>query len=267
MFQYFQINTKETEALVISPEKPRLKDYHEIMWIQEGKADFIIDGDRFHVASNAFFVIPKDRYHQFLPQEGIKGQVVRFSEDFLDYFPRILFSKFNHLSRVVINTYDNTSFTWLYNLIAQESPSYKQNPMILTNLLRALIHKLDDVKRQQYPECPTIISSLDILDQFQVLMDTHISEKRSVSFYAEKLNITPRKLGEATKSIMNNTTENLIAKRLLIEAKRQLSYTNKTVSEVAYDLSFKDNSYFTKYFKKQTQLTPKQFRSENAPVK
>ena len=267
MLQYFEIDREETVKFVSSPPAPRQKSYHEIMWVQNGTADFIVDGDIFNVHANAFFIIPRERYHQFLPNEAISGQVIRFSEDFLDDFPRLLFSKFSHVSEVKIEGETAHTFELLFQLFKQEYSEKQDTPHVMMNLLKTIIYKLDAIKRKQFPGCSEQESSIDLFDQFQLLLDQHITEHKKVSFYAELLHITPRKLGDTIKLILNNTTENIILQRLLIEAKRQLKYTNKTVTQVAYDLGFQDNSYFTKFFKKMTNMTPKQYRSINLIAK
>ena len=263
MVKYFEINEQEAEKLISSPLAPRQKAYHEIMWLQKGIADFMIDGDVFHLRSNTFFVLPRERYHQFLPHEIVQGQVIRFSEDFLDDFPRLLFSKFNYISEVKVEGTDEKAFELLYQLFKMEYFSNPKNLHVLTNLLKTIIYKLDNVKQQQFPDCQACHYSVDLFDQFQLLLDKHIIHQRRVSFYADLLNITPRKLGETIKSLLNDTTEGVISQRLLIEAKRQLTYTNKSVTEIAYSLDFQDNSYFTKFFKKLTNTTPKEFRKRN----
>lgn len=263
MIQYFEIDQAATQAFVLAPPAPRQKAYHEIIWIQKGRADFMIDGDSFSIQANAFFILPKDRYHQFLPKEAISGQVIRFTEEELDSFPRFLFSKFNDLSQVYLDTPNALVFELLYKALKIEYTNDQKSTSVLIHLIKAIIVKLNDVKKQQLPGCEQQHTSIDIFDQFQLLLDQHIRTHRTVGFYANLLNISARKLGQGIRLVMNNTTESIIAQRLLIEAKRELSYTDKTVSEIAYDLNFQDNSYFTKFFKKWTNTTPKAFRKLN----
>lgn len=261
MVQYFEIDEKVTELFILNPPNVRQKQYHEIMWVQGGKTDFIIDGDRFNVMANSFFIIPRDRYHQFLPKKPVTGQVIRFTEEFLSHFPRLLFSKFNLLAEVKIDQGENLIFQKLFEVFQMEYNSVNKNHKVLANVLQGILHKLDEVKCQQL--CNTNSNhSIDLIDRLQLLFDLHIRQFRSVQFYAQLLNITPRKLGVTVKVTLNNTTENIILQRLVIEAKRELIYSDKSISQIAYDLNFQDNSYFTKFFKKFTQMTPKQFRKE-----
>lgn len=266
VIQYFEIDTKTTQEFISSPPAPRQKNYHEIMWVQDGEADFVIDGDVFNVSSPSFFIIQKDRYHQFLPNKAIVGQVIRFSEDFLDEFPRLLFSKFSHISEVKINGKDELYFEKLFDLFKTEYNESEHSLKVINNLLKTIIYKLDNIRRQQFSK-PEDLLSIDLFDQFQVLLDEFVTKERAVKFYADKLNVTSRKLGNTIKSLFHTTTENIILQRLLIEAKRQLAYSDKNIAQIAYDLNFKDNSYFTKFFRKQSFITPKQYRSNLGNVK
>ncbi|MGB1295868.1 MAG: AraC family transcriptional regulator [Flavobacteriales bacterium] len=267
MIQYFEIDTKATEAFVQVPPSVRQRSFHEIMWVQKGNVHFMVDGDIYEVKANSFFILPKDRYHRFLPQEGINGQVIRFSEEDLDVFPKLLFSKFHNLSEVKLSNQHIQFFEQLYSLIQSEYVNKSDSKMVLIQLIKSVIYKLDAIKRNEFNPIHQVANQFSIVDAFQDLLDLHILENRSIHFYAEQLNMTSRKLGAIIKSVFNTTTENIVAQRLLIEAKRQLVYSEKNIAQIAYDLNFQDNSYFTKYFKKHTSLTPKQYRENQQIVK
>lgn len=260
MLHYFKINKPQLKKLIDNPLAPRQRDYHEIIWVQKGAANFSIDGDLYSIQANAFFIFPKDRIHQFLPKQLVEGHVIRFSEDLLDDFPRLLFSKFNPISEIKINESDNRNLVFLYQLFASEIRLPAHPSPVVVNLLKVIIYKLDEIKQKQFPCQKEHHYSIDSFDQFQTLLDQHITEHKKVSFYAEKLHITPRKLGETIQTMLNKTTSEVIADRLLIECKRQLMYSTNNIAEIAYSLGFEDNSYFTKFFKKRTQTTPKEYR-------
>lgn len=264
MLQYFAINQKEVKQLVKQPLAPRQRDYHELMWIEEGVANFLLDGDVYSIESNAFFVFPKGRIHQFLPKEAVKGQVIRFTEDVLDDYPRLLFSKFNQVSQVKISIENQTIFAYLFKVLSLEYTIQPTYSPVLTNLLKTIIYKLDDIKQRQLA-CTTTAAkiNLDVFDRFQLLLDEYITQETAIAFYAEKLHLSQRQLGNIVKQVLNKPTSVVIAERLLIACKRQLLYTNHPISQVAYSMGFEDNSYFTKFFKKHTQQTPKEYRKNH----
>lgn len=109
------------------------------MWVQKGEASFIIDGDTFNLAANAFFIIPKSRIHQFIPNTEVNGQVIRFTEDELVDFPRLIFSKFNNISEISLNTLEREQFELLYKSIELEWNSPNKNDSFLTGLFSLVI--------------------------------------------------------------------------------------------------------------------------------
>jgi len=74
------------------------------------------------------------------------------------------------------------------------------------------------------------------------------------------LNISPNALARITKSYFNKTLTDLITERIIIEAKRELYLTNKTVKEVAWELGYEDEYYFSRFFKKNVNISPQIYR-------
>ena len=261
MIQYFPIDTKEIKKMSVNPVQPRQKQYHEIMWIQKGSSSFIIDSERFKLTASAFFIIPKSRIHQFLPNQNVEGQVIRFTEDELKNFPRLLFSKFNRISEVKINDFEIKQFELLFKTVQLEWDSSNRSISFLTNLISLIIQRIDSIKQNQFSSRKHYVENLGVLDKFQVLMDEFILEEKAVAFYADKLNLTSRKLNDILKSLFNKSASNFINERIMVEAKRNLIYSDDTIHQIAYGLGFKDNSHFTKFFKNHSDLTPKEFRN------
>jgi AraC family transcriptional activator of pobA len=98
------------------------------------------------------------------------------------------------------------------------------------------------------------------VEELRRLVDLHFRKERLISFYAEKLAMTPDRLNDHVKRAAGVTAGHLIRQRVLTEAKRQLVFTNQAIHEIAYDLAFSDPSHFTRFFRKQTGMTPQVFR-------
>jgi AraC family transcriptional activator of pobA len=93
------------------------------------------------------------------------------------------------------------------------------------------------------------------------LVEEHFRRERLLSFYADKLAMTPDRLNDHVKRATGVTAGHLIRQRVLTEAKRQLVCTGAPIHEIAYDLAFSDPSHFTRFFRKQTGTTPQEFRA------
>jgi AraC family transcriptional activator of pobA len=98
------------------------------------------------------------------------------------------------------------------------------------------------------------------VEELRRLVGLHFRKERLISFYAEKLAMTPDRLNDHVKRATGVTAGHLIRQRVLTEAKRQLVFTGLAIHEIAYDLAFSDPSHFTRFFRKQTGMTPQAFR-------
>ena len=95
------------------------------------------------------------------------------------------------------------------------------------------------------------------VDELRRLVDEYFRKERLISFYAGKLAMTPGQTSTITSNAQPvSRLVTSIRQRVLMEAKRQLVFTNQAIHEIAYDLAFSDPSHFTRFFRKQTGMTP-----------
>jgi AraC family transcriptional activator of pobA len=102
------------------------------------------------------------------------------------------------------------------------------------------------------------------VDALRALIEENFRRERLLAFYADKLAMTSDRLNDQVKRATGVTAGHLIRQRVLTEAKRQLVFTNQAIHEIAYDLAFSDPSHFARFFRKQTGMTPQQFREGRA---
>ncbi len=102
-----------------------------------------------------------------------------------------------------------------------------------------------------------------ILSKFSILVDHCFRESRSVAFYADKLCISANYLNILCKKYMFISASFLIQDRVLLEAKRLLKVSDRSVKEIAYELGFYDQASFSKFFKSKTGVIPSAFREQN----
>lgn len=99
-----------------------------------------------------------------------------------------------------------------------------------------------------------------MLQKLKDHLEDHFREKHSPSDYAELLNISPKALGKLTKNHFNRTLTSLIADRIIIEAKRELYLTSKPIKQIAYEVGFQDEYYFSRFFKNNADVSPQAYR-------
>ena len=102
--------------------------------------------------------------------------------------------------------------------------------------------------------------SLQLTKQFKALVEKNFIKMRRVNEYADILHICSKHLEKTIKETLGVTPKQLIHDFVLAEAKLLLKQTDKTISEIAYELKFEDQSYFSRFFKKRTSITPQEYR-------
>jgi AraC family transcriptional regulator, transcriptional activator of pobA len=99
-----------------------------------------------------------------------------------------------------------------------------------------------------------------LLRNFEKLVEQHYKEKKLPREYAEMLFVTPNHLNTMCTTTAGKSAGELIRERVLLEAKRLLVNSQLSIAEIGYQLSFEDNAYFSRFFKKYTATTPESFR-------
>ncbi|WP_228409809.1 helix-turn-helix domain-containing protein [Chryseobacterium sp. T16E-39] len=117
-------------------------------------------------------------------------------------------------------------------------------------------------KNKILPDKELIQDDFKELKSFQNLVEIHFLTEKNLSFYADLLHIAPNTLSKKIKSRFNKTPSQIIQERVILESKKQIHLTRKSIKEIAVALNFSDEFYFSKYFKKHTGISPSHFRRE-----
>lgn len=139
---------------------------------------------------------------------------------------------------------------------------------IISGLISATIYKIGDILRRyldEHPEerFPVGSRAESYFRQFMALLDIHYKRERSVGFYARQLCVTPKYLTTLIKRISGKSVSEWIDSYVVLEAKTLLKYSDKSVQEIAYHLNFPNQSFFGCYFKRNTGVSPSQYKGEN----
>ncbi|WP_019036457.1 bifunctional hydroxymethylpyrimidine kinase/phosphomethylpyrimidine kinase [Prevotella amnii] len=113
-------------------------------------------------------------------------------------------------------------------------------------------------------EVSLIGRSAQLYNEFLTAVQQHNATNRDVAFYADCLNVSPTYLSQVTHKVSGKNPKNIIDKALTETISNRLLSTMLTIQEVAYNFKFGSQAQFTKYFKKQTGLTPSEFRRRNS---
>lgn len=156
------------------------------------------------------------------------------------------------------------SFDLLMRVFEEE---FKQKDNIqgemLRVLLKRLIIKLTRLAKEQYLSATTTQPALDIIRQFSLLVENHYKKHHQVQDYAELLHKSPKTLANLFALHHQPSPLNIIMERIALEARRLLLYTDKSGSEIGYELGFEEVAHFSRFFKKMTSESPSQFKSNH----
>jgi AraC-like DNA-binding protein len=155
---------------------------------------------------------------------------------------------------------DKVAWAELFKLMHK---AYNSNEAHCLHVMRSYLNIiLNELNKEQRLECTTheLNSGKQLVRHFEQLIEKEFTQHKLPSYYADQLHITPSYLNKITREFIGTTAGELIRKRIMIEAQRQLHYSSKTVSEISDALGFDNVSYFVTFFKKHSGVSPEKFR-------
>jgi AraC-like DNA-binding protein len=147
-------------------------------------------------------------------------------------------------------------------LIAESSATER----LSIDMIRALMLQLFILAARQSPDSNRVTApsyNYTLLQNFRKLVDDNFITLKLPKEYAALLYITPNHLNALCNDMLGMPAGEVIRERVILEAKRALVNLELSITQIAGKLNFSDNSYFTKFFKKYTGLTPEEFRHNN----
>lgn len=108
----------------------------------------------------------------------------------------------------------------------------------------------------------SIMYNKKLFEDFYVLLSERLQYSRSVKYYADILQISPKKLNLITKRVYGKTAKEFIAEVLILDSIKLLIETPDSVKQISYSLGFTEPTNFNKFFKKKTSVTPQQYREQ-----
>ncbi|HVU97924.1 MAG TPA: helix-turn-helix domain-containing protein [Puia sp.] len=245
-------------------------NYYSLIWIKQGSGTVRADLSNYSFAPGTLFAFTPYQPFIFFPEKEISGVALHFHSDFFCIHRHhkdvacngVLFNNIYQPPSLAV---DEPTALVLDNLIGQirtelQTKDLAQQDTLLAYLklflitasrVKALQHPLP---AESDPDAPRRLNAL------KELIESHFRTKHTVTDYAAMLHVTPKALGKTAKRHFNKTISGLIAERIIIEAKRELYLTDKTVKEIAFSLGFEDEYYFSRFFKKQADVSPQVYR-------
>lgn len=262
-----QALTKTKKELLVNPHRT---NFYHIFILENCQPTHFADFKPIKIEPYSLLFIDKDRVHHFDQLLNYQGQLLVFTEDFFyttkhdTKFLRssILFNDLADKPAIKLNKSDFEKYINICNNIAEElsHPTDNSKPILLKNLLHNfLLHAEREKRKQGFTEFKKG-ADLDYTLLFRDLLEVNYTKLKSVNDYAQLIFISEKRLGQATTKILDKSPKEVINDRILLEARRLLVHTNLSIKEIGQELGFEDPAYFVRYFKKNTETTPVEFR-------
>jgi AraC-like DNA-binding protein len=248
-------------------EDPHKHTFYEIIWVEEGVSKQVIDYREYEMQPLSFFFISPGQVHQFEEWQVVKGGSIFFTESFflLNQQNKDKLFELSYLDNFYANPFllpgaaDYTDLKGIIDWLLKEKSRPDPSPYILQSLLHVLLAQVQRLFDRQTPEAITK-KHFVIFKKFKDLLETHFAAGLMAGEYAEQLHVTPHHLNHVVKLVTGRTASEVIRARTMLEAKRLLTFTDQTVSEVAAGLGMFDASYFARVFRAETGVSPAGFK-------
>ncbi|MDP5201448.1 helix-turn-helix domain-containing protein [Flavobacterium sp. DG2-3] len=264
----FYVNTfKEHLKSHSFVEEPHRHDSYLMVFFTKGSGLHEVDFDQFEIKRGSLFVLQPGQMHHWNLSEDIEGFVIIFSQELYNlYFGQKKINDYNFYHSIhnrpemVFEENEIPKILPFFNLLIQENS--QNNKYQLDKLLNLLDCIHIEVSRKYSETYSHQTHSYNIkINTFESLLEEYFRTEKLPSFYAEKLNITLKHLNRICNEILQKTATEVITDRVILEIKRMLIDKQLAVNEVAFKVGYEDYSYFSRFFKKQTGMSPTEFRN------
>jgi len=247
--------------------KPHRHDFYLLLYITQGSGKHYIDFVTYDLSPGSFFVMTPGQVHAWHLAAGTDGYIIFFEPEFY---------------RMGLTENSLLDFPFFHSL--HPNPLIQLPPQAEPMIDIVLQDMQREFQRPASPDLRILRSYLNVvllkaarhyaggendhaaqsttfkLRKLEELIDQHYVTLKQPSAYAERMHLSLSYLNNLCKKNLNKTLSDLIHERIVLEAKRYFAYSDLTINEVSHALHFSEPSYFIRFFKKETGLTPEQFK-------
>lgn len=252
---------------------PFWPDFHELFFITSGHGIFKLNEETVDFQRGTILLLPPNKWRQWEVIHGeLDGFVLFFEEEFISNFfnDGLFLFRFHYFynnsspSYIQLEDHDLSEYISHLHHIKKELTNLQDDS---NHLLRAILYLLlininraytlqFQIKEQFFEDNLSL--------RFRKLLEKEIRHHRDISFYADTLQVSKSHLTKTLKKSFDKTPAQLIRSRLIVEAKKDLLFSKKNISEISYDLNFSEPSNFNRLFKELVGLSPNEFRLKNS---
>lgn len=238
-----------------------------LLWFENDTSIIEIDNVQHQFKKNE--VVFLTEFHQVVPISVSEVKMIRFNRSFyciVDHDSEVsckglLFFGANQLPIIDLKEpeLDKVQTFWKMFLLEMDAIDSLQLEMLQMMLKRFLI-LCTRVYKHSNVTLVKETTKVDLVREFNFLVEQYFKEKHTVAEYADMLNKSPKTISNLFIKYANKSPLQYIQGRRMLEARRLLRYTDNTIKEVAYEIGFKDLQTFSRFFKKIEGISPSEFK-------
>lgn len=240
-----------------------------IIWNVGSDAVFKIDEVDFTIKNGQMVFLTE--FHKTKAEEFDRLRLVRFNRSFyciIDHDSDVgckglLFFGASKVPVITLPEEEHEKFEILWKMFSMEMVSRdKLQTEMLQMMLKRLLILSARIYKERSHDLDLAPHRLDIIREFNFLVETHFKEHHDVAFYAAKLNKSPKTLSNLFLKYNSKSPLQVIQERIMLEARRLLHNSDKSVKEIAYLLGYEDIQTFSRFFKTKESISPVEFREK-----
>ncbi|WP_448103528.1 helix-turn-helix domain-containing protein [Pedobacter panaciterrae] len=247
-------------------------NYFTLIIITSGEGLAKVDLCEYPFEENTLFAFYPYQPFMLISEGTLVGISIQFHHDFFCIYRHhkeiaangILFNNIYEQPFITLDENAKTKLlTIVREIVAELRTDALRKDEVLVSYLKIFLVLATRIKIQQQSiqeTNPLMGKQLAIVQNLRNAIEENFRIMHSASDYADMLHVTPIALARVTKNHFNKTLSDLITERIIVEAKRELYLTDKTVKEIAYELGYEDEYYFSRVFKVKTEISPQFYR-------
>jgi len=261
-FKIIKITKDFVENIQLKREGAHFHDFEELIIVTEGSLEHYIDFQIEVLQAPSVCYVSRGKMHRVVEHDDLRGWVINYQNEFIPDSKLNFYSNFFNSTNIpILQSGCTNRFISLCEIINDEFNQLSPDLITIRHLTTALISMIEsERKRNIQVESNTKASQIMTFNNFLKILEENYRRDEGVSFYADKMNMSERNLNIICKNNFQKSVSEIIETRKLIEAKNLLIHSDKTVSEIGFELGYNEKSYFSRVFHNKLSMTPTQFR-------
>ena len=243
---------------------------YQVFLIDSGAGFLLLDDNEIPFFAPCIIAVPPNNLHGFCYTVPTDGRVMTLSDGYFDMLfktsPKVILAMGQ--VQLIAVTAEKSKFDRLIRLIDHISnelyEDFSEKQIALQAYLSLLLVEIYRFTKQNEVDLKRDNRQLQYFQDFLKNIKKSYSAIKTIREYAQELNITTVHLNRICQSVVQKSASQMVEAYIIAEAKKYLSHTSYSISEISYMLDFNDSAYFSRWFKKHMETSPKAFRENVA---